>query len=192
MRQFIVSKNLWDEFMTFKKAKEDAMTGFQFDFDISLGDGDGDCSETVTMTIEEIKNFRKYFEAPEWGEEIVEVCEIEHEFIPGASIYSDMLRKTFQEAESKIEKEIICGTKDPGSFASYNVTVTKCDSSGSWAKPNYFLDEETFPLESARDLDTRGMFDFLRDIYFRYVMPYVTEVKFVKPSALGMYHFYVH
>ena len=97
--EFIKSKGLLDEFKAYKKQREDAATGVKISFDVMLGDGDGNHRESVYFTKKILDDFRKYFESTEWDKhkEEMEILEIDHEFIPGGTIYVDQLEKLFHE-----------------------------------------------------------------------------------------------
>lgn len=185
--EFIKSKGLLDEFKAYKKQREDSATGLKISFNVMLGDGDGNHHESVYFTKKILDDFRKYFESTEWekGKEEMELLEINHEFIPGATVYVDQMEKLFHEIHIGNMGGSI-GTDSKHSFARFSYGVTKADV-GDWVKSEYYvedseLDESGETYDLADDLD-----EFFSDLYFRYVKPYVEEGKFERADCYGPY-----
>ena len=184
---FIKSKGLLDEFKAYKKQREDAATGYKIFFEVMLGDGDGEYHDYVYFTKKIVEDFKKYFEAPEWEKhkEEMELIEINHEFIPGATVYVDQMEKLFKKI-SKGDASGSIGTDNESSIARFSFMVQNADAE-DWEKSEYYVEDsdleetgETYDL--ADDLD-----EFFSDIYFRYVKPYVEEGKFKRADWYGPY-----
>ena len=178
MAEFIESKGLMNEYIAFEKAKKASMNGYIIKFDVMLGDADGHFKDELHIQKGMMDEFRKYFEAPEWGKDSAntEIADIAHEFIPGASIYADQLEKLFHNIYIGHKGGSI-RTDNKHSLASFNFGIEQADVP-DWEKWEYFDDADTY-ME-----DIQSMFE---DIYFRYVLPYVKEGKFETADAIGTY-----
>lgn len=185
MQKFIKNKGLWNEFNEFKQAELDAMNGYCIEFDIMLGDADGHYKQEVLITKQVLENFKKYFnehfkQLPKF---IYEVCDISNEFIPGASIYSDQLITLFNEISNGCISNSI-HTTNKYSVARFTYTVEK-DNVADWVISKDF-EEEPERLSYVAD-DLQEMFE---DMYFRYVMPYINDNKFIAIDTFGQYSLY--
>lgn len=185
MKKFIENKGLWNEFNEFKQAELDAMNGYCIEFDIMLGDADGHYRQEILITKQVLENFKKYFnehikQLPKF---IYEVCDISHEFIPGASIYSDQLLALFNEISDGILTNSIRTTNEY-SLANFRYTVEK-ENVADWVISEYF-EEEPERLSYVAD-DLQEMFE---DMYFRYVLPYINNDIFIAIDSFGQYSLY--
>jgi len=185
---FIKSKGLLDEFKVYKKQREDAATGYKIFFEVMLGDGDGKYNDYVYFTKKIVEDFKKYFEAPEWEKhkEEMELIEVNHEFIPGGTVYVDQMEKLFKKI-SKGDTSGSIGTDNEHSIARFSFAVQNADAE-DWEKSEYYVEdselEETCDTYSlADDLD-----EFFSDVYFRYVKPYVEDGKFERADCYGPYN----
>ena len=184
---FIKSKGLLDEFKAYKKQREDAATGYKIFFEVMLGDGDGKYHDYLYLTKKIVEDFKKYFEAPEWdkNKEEMELIEVNHEFIPGGTVYVDQMEKLFN-LVSKGDASGSIGTDNEHSLARLSFMVQNSDVK-EWEKSEYYVEdselEETCDTYSlADDID-----EFFHDVYFRYVKPYVEEGKFERADCYGPY-----
>lgn len=184
---FIKSKGLFDEFKAYKKQREDAATGYKIFFDVMLGDADGKYHDYVYFTKKIVEDFKKYFEAPEWDEkkEEMELIDISHEWMPGSTIYVDQMEKLFKEISLGNASSSI-GTDNEHSLSRFRFAVQNADAK-DWEKSEYYVEDseleetcETYDLADSLD-------EFFRDVYFRYVKPYVEDGKFERADCYGPY-----
>ena len=187
--EFIESKGLMDEYNAFKEGKINGCNGIAVNFSVMLGDGDGDYEEEVLFPKRVLDDFIKYFDDKGWGKEPVELIKLDHEFIPGGSIYSDQILKLFRDIKlGSKSNSIRTGSKH--SFATFNYSVGVADvNEEEWVpyddgSGTLFAEIEE-ACEAAEDLR-----EFFIDMYFRYVLPYIKEGKFETADKLGTYSIY--
>ena len=187
--EFIESKGLVDEYNEFKERKINGCNGIAVNFNVMLGDGDGNYEEEVLFPKHVIDDFVKYFEDKRWGKEPVELIELDHEFIPGGSIYSDQILRLFREIQQGSKGNSI-STGSKHSIANFNYTVGVADvDEAEWVpfddgSGTLFAEIEE-ACEAADDLR-----EFFIDMYYRYVLPYIKEGKFETANSLGTYRIY--
>lgn len=187
--EFIESKGLMDEYKEFKERKINGCNGIAVKFSVMLGDADGDYDEEVLFPKRVLDDFIKYFDAKGWGKEPVELIELNHEFIPGGTIYSDQILKLFRDIKLGSKSNSI-GTESKHSYARFNYSVGVADvNEEEWVpyddgSGNLFAEIEE-ACEAAEDLR-----EFFIDVYFRYVLPFIKEGKFETADSLGTYCIY--
>ena len=185
MKKFIESKGLTNEFNAFKQAEVDAMNGYRIEFDIMLGDADGRFEQDLVITKKVLEDFKTYFNAhnellPKFS---YEVCEISHEFIPGASIYSDQLLTLFNEISGGSISNTI-RTKNKHSLARLTYHVER-ENVLDWSISEDFEEEPKHLSYVANTLQ-----EMFEDMYFRYVLPYINDNKFIAIDEFGQYSLY--
>ena len=187
--EFIESKGLMDEYKAFKEAKINGCNGIVVDFNVMLGDADGKYKEEVFFPKRVLPEFIKYFDAKGWGKEPVELMELCHEFIPGASIYSDQILNLFKELQLGKKCSTI-RTESKHSYARFNYTSGVADvNEQEWVPYDDGSGNLFAEIEEARDAaeDLQG---FFIDMYFRYVIPFIKEDKFNRADSIGTYCIY--
>ena len=187
--EFIESKGLVDEYNEFKERKINGCNGIAVNFNVMLGDGDVNYKEEVLFPKHVIDDFVKYFDDKGWGKEPVELIELEHEFIPGGSIFSDQILKLFKQIHLGSKCNSI-STESKYSYANFNYTVGAADvDEAEWVPyddgSGTLFDEIEKASEAADDLR-----EFFIDMYFRYVLPFIKEDKFETADSLGTYRIY--
>ena len=188
-KEFIESKGLMDEYKAFKEGKINGCNGIAVKFDVMLGDGDGNYEEEVLFPKRVINDFIKYFDAKSWGKEPVELIEVEHEFIPGGSIYSDQIFKLFRDIQLGSKSNSI-STESKHSYANFNYSVGVADvNEEEWVPYDDGSGNLFAEIEDARDA-AEDLREFFIDVYFRYVLPFIKEGKFETADSLGTYHIY--
>lgn len=184
---FIESKGLLDEFNAYKKQREDAATGYEIFFDVMLGDGDGKYTDHVYFTKKILEDFKKYFDAPEWDKhtEDMALIEIDHEFIPGATVYVDQMEKLFKYLSIGNMRDTVC-TGCKHSLARFSYEAEKAEVK-DWEKSEYYVEDSQLE-KSCKTYDLADdLTEFFSDVYFRYVKPYVEECKFKRADCYGPY-----
>ena len=184
--EFIESKGLMDEYKEFKERKINGCNGIVIDFNVMLGDGDGDYKEEVFFPKRVLPDFIKYFDAKGWGKEPVKLIELDHEFIPGGSIYSDQLKKLFRNISLGHNNDSI-RTESKHSFATFNYMVGVADvNEEEWVPYDDGSGNLFAEIEEARDA-AENLSEFFIDVYFRYVLPFIKEGKFERADSIGTY-----
>lgn len=187
--EFIQSKGLEDEYKEFRERKINGCNGIAVDFTVMLGDGDGDHEEEVLFPKRVLDDFIKYFDDKRWGKEPVELLRIDHEFIPGGSIYSDQILKLFKEIKLGNKLNSI-GTESKHSIATFSYTVGVADvDEAEWVPYDDGSGTLFAEIEEAGEA-ADDLREFFIDMYYRYVLPYIKEGKFETANSLGTYRIY--
>lgn len=187
--EFIESKGLVDEYNEFKERKINGCNGIAVNFNVMLGDGDGKYEEEVLFPKRVIDDFIKYFDAKGWGKEPVELIEVDHEFIPGGSIYSDQILRLFREIKLGNKMNSI-GTESKHSIATFRYAVGVADvNEAKWVPYDDGSGTLFAEIEEAGEA-ADDLREFFIDMYYRYVLPYIKEGKFETANSLGTYCIY--
>lgn len=187
--EFIESKGLVDEYNEFKARKINGCNGIAVNFLVMLGDGDGSYEEEVLFPKHVIDDFVKYFEAKGWSKDPVKLIEIDHEFIPGGSIYSDQVLRLFEEIQKGCKYSGV-RTDSKHSFSRFNYTVGVADvNEEEWVPYDDGSGNLFAEIEEARDA-ADDLREFFIDMYYRYVLPFIKEDKFKTADSLGTYRIY--
>jgi hypothetical protein len=115
----------------------------------------------------------------------MELIKVNHEFLPGGTVYVDQMEKLFSELLNGKSSGSI-GTDSEHSIARFSYDAKKADVK-DWVKSEYYVKDSKLE-ETCETYDlAEDLYDFFHDIYFRYVKPYVEDGKFERADCYGPY-----